>query len=139
MRPPGLAAGASLEAWLSPDTAGRQMVFVDGVFDAALSDLSALPDAVYAGSLGELPGQLSAQAHAKLAPLPETVSDKRTELGSHALAALNHASLADVAVVHVGAAAAAARRCRFSSCRRGRGWIARATTARSSRRRRSWR
>ena len=107
VRPPGLAAGASLEAWLSPDTAGRQMVFVDGVFDAALSDLSALPDAVYAGSLGELPGQLSAQAHAKLAPLPETVSDKRTELGSHALAALNHASLADVAVVHVGAAAAA--------------------------------
>ena len=64
VRPPGLAAGASLEAWLSPDTAGRQMVFVDGVFDAALSDLSALPDAVYAGSLGELPGQLSAQAHA---------------------------------------------------------------------------
>ena len=62
---------------------------------------------MYAGSLGELPGQLSAQAHAKLAPLPETVSDKRTELGSHALAALNHASLADVAVVDVGAAAAA--------------------------------
>ena len=106
VRPPGLAAGASLVAWLSPDTAGRQMASST----ASSTPRSATCRRSRRGVRGEprrAAGPAVGAGAREVAPLPETVSDKRTELGSHALAALNHASLADVAVVHVGAAAAA--------------------------------
>ena len=86
------------------DSAGMRLVLVDGVCCPELSDLSALPEGVTAGSLCNAQGDARDGALAALRqPLPEAGADHRTALGVHAFAALNHASLADVVCVHVPA------------------------------------
>ena len=82
------------------------LVLVDGVCNAALSDLSALPESVTVGSLLSAPPGSDAEAAvlaALRAPLPERSADPRTALGAFAFAALNQASLGDVACIHVPA------------------------------------
>ena len=83
----------------SDDAAGMRLVIVDGVCDSALSDLSALPDGMRVGGLSS---GSSDKAHAALQEtLPETGADPRTALGVLPFAALNQASLGDVAYVDV--------------------------------------
>lgn len=50
---PEVPAQEALSAWLYPDTAWAQLVFVNGFFCAALSTRGALPDAIQAGGLAE--------------------------------------------------------------------------------------
>ena len=83
-------------------TDGARLVLVDGVCNAALSDLSALPSGVSIGSLLNAGGDAEASVRAALrAPLPEAEADVRTALGSYTFAALNQASVRDVAYIHV--------------------------------------
>ena len=96
------AAAALLDAVATEGSAGMRLVLVDGVYDAALSDLSALPAGVRVGGLSS--GGASEQAQAVLQEaLPETGADPRTALGILPFAALNQASIGDVAYVDVDA------------------------------------
>jgi len=86
-------------------TAAVRVVFVDGVFSAELSDVSAMPAGCYAGPLAGAGAAAPAAAltgmTAALHELPEKGADHRTELGAYAFGALNQASLTDVACVYV--------------------------------------
>merc|ERR1740139_1659329 len=77
------------------------MVVVNGVFSAELSDLSALPSGVLAGSLASFEGEAQSAALPLLQALPEDGQDKRTALGCYTWAAINQASLGDVAFVRI--------------------------------------
>ena len=108
--PTGEAPSAALlEACLDEESEGTRLVFVDGAYSAELSDTSALPEGALAGSLGALPEGLQGDALAQLQELPEVGMDKRIALGCYPFAAINQASLADVACVHVPADVAVER------------------------------
>jgi len=103
--PTGEAPSAALlEACLDEESEGTRLVFVDGTLSAELSNTSALPDGVLAGSLSTFPERVQAEAFAQLQVLPEVGVDKRDALGCFPFAAINQASLADVAYVHVPSA-----------------------------------
>jgi Fe-S cluster assembly protein SufD len=99
------AASAELLAEFTDESsAGMRLVLVDGRIDAALSDVSALPEGVHVGGLQEgEDGSDSVQAALGVLtqPLPEAGADPRTSLGVHTFAALNQASVADVVCIHV--------------------------------------
>ena len=97
----GVDAAALIDECMDETTAGRRLVLVDGVCDPALSDLSALPEGVTVGSLTSASGGADAAVRSALSSLPETGADVRTALGSYTFAALNQASLGDVACVYV--------------------------------------
>ena len=97
----GVDAAALIDECMDETTAGRRLVLVDGVCDPALSDLSALPEGVTVGSLTSVSGGADAAVRSALSSLPETGADMRTALGSYTFAALNQASLGDVACVYV--------------------------------------
>ena len=105
--PPG-AAAHHVRALIAGDDDGddgARVVFVDGVFDGSLSDVSTLPDGVLAGRLADLRAVVAADASSALLScmrsLPESGADPRTELGCYALAALNQAGLADIGCIYV--------------------------------------
>jgi len=81
------------------------LVFVDGVLDVEASDMSSLPEGVLAGTLAtvyeSLPAAASATVWRTLSELPEKDADPRTALGSHVFAALNQASVSDIALLYV--------------------------------------
>mmetsp|Transcript_21782 Transcript_21782/g.36051 ORF Transcript_21782/g.36051 Transcript_21782/m.36051 type:complete len:563 (+) Transcript_21782:97-1785(+) len=89
--------------------AGRRLVFVDGVFEAALSDLADVPAGVVAGSVAALSAEQLAAALPALSFVPELGADnarlghenKRTCQGSAPFGALNLAALQDAAVLLV--------------------------------------
>lgn len=87
------------------DRPAALLVFVDGVLDLEESDLSHLPDDVIAGTFAtmhdSLPGSVAALLQRAVSELPETNARPQTALGSHVFAALNQASLSDVALVYV--------------------------------------
>lgn len=100
--PTGEAPSAALlEACMDEESEGARLVFVNGAYSAELSDTSALPEGVLAGGLGALPEGLQGEAVTQLQALPEVGMDKRIALGCYPFAAINLASLADVACVHV--------------------------------------
>lgn len=108
--PTGEAPSAALrEACLCEESEGMRMVYVDGAYSAELSDMSALPEGVLAGSLGGFPEGLQGEALTQLRVLPEEGMDKRIALGCYTFAAINQASLADVACVHVPSGVAVER------------------------------
>ena len=97
---------AAMASEMQADAAseGARLVLVDGVIDPALSDVSALPDGVTVGSLLSCGAEAEAAVLGALkAPLPEQGADMRTALGAFTFAALNQASLSDVACIHVPA------------------------------------
>jgi Fe-S cluster assembly protein SufD len=105
--PPG-AAAHHVRALIAGDDDGddgARVVFVDGVFDGSLSDVSTLPDGVLAGRLADVRAVVAADASSALLScmrsLPESGADPRTELGCYALAALNQAGLADIGCIYV--------------------------------------
>jgi len=94
-------SAALLEQCLEEETAGMRLVLVNGVYSAELSDLSSLPEGMQAGSLASLDGDAQSEALPMLQALPEEGMDKRTALGCYTFAAINQASLADVACVRI--------------------------------------
>lgn len=97
------AAKAALAVCADEETDGMRLVLVDGVCSAELSDLSALPEGVSVGSVCDASGDALDGALATLrAPLPESDATPNTALGVYGFAALNQASVGDVASIHVG-------------------------------------
>jgi len=92
---------ALLAEYVEGEALGMRMVVVNGVFSAELSDLSALPSGVLAGSLASFEGEAQSAALPLLQALPEDGQDKRTALGCYTWAAINQASLGDVACVRI--------------------------------------
>ena len=88
-------SAALIEEFVEGEAPGMRMVVVDGLFSAELSDLSALPEGVHAGSLASLESSAQSAALPLLQALPEDGQDKRTALGCYTWAAINQASLAD--------------------------------------------
>ena len=77
-----------------PEAAQSRVVFVNGVYSPKLSDVSALPEAVFVGNLAQLP-----DTH-----LPEIVKYlAQQEGGQEVFTALNTAGFADVAVIWAAA------------------------------------
>ncbi|MEL6580298.1 MAG: Fe-S cluster assembly protein SufD [Cyanobacteria bacterium J06621_12] len=72
-----------------PETENSRLVFINGVYDAELSDISALPEGIYVGSLNNLPVDYDAAKYFAQQP------------GADAFTALNTAGGNDVAVVWV--------------------------------------
>lgn len=70
-----------------PETKNSRLVFINGVYDAELSDVSALPEGIYVGSLDNLPSEYDAAKYFAQQP------------GTDAFTALNTAGGNDVAVV----------------------------------------
>ncbi|KAG5192431.1 hypothetical protein JKP88DRAFT_259387 [Tribonema minus] len=86
------------QKYLSEASKGQQLVFVNGRFNAQLSDTSAVPEGVYVGSaLGA--GEHQAAVMGVLDHLPEVGANKNTCQGSLPFAALNQACFADAAAV----------------------------------------
>ena len=73
----------------SPETKNSRLVFVNGIYNSELSDVSGLPEGLYVGSLNDLPDSYNAAEY--FASLP----------GADAFTALNTAGGKDVAVVWV--------------------------------------
>lgn len=94
-------SGALVEQYLEEESAGMRLAFVNGIYSEELSDLSALPEGVQAGSLASLGADAQAEALPMLRQLPEEGQDKRTALGCYWHAAVNQASLGDIACVRV--------------------------------------
>ena len=94
-------SAALIEEFVEGEAPGMRMVVVDGRFSAELSDLSALPEGVHAGSLASLESSAQSAALPLLQALPEDGQDKRTALGCYTWAAINQASLGDIACVRV--------------------------------------
>ena len=94
-------SAALIEEFVEGEAPGMRMVVVDGLFSAELSDLSALPEGVHAGSLASLESSAQSAALPLLQALPEDGQDKRTALGCYTWAAINQASLGDIACVRV--------------------------------------
>lgn len=94
-------SAALIEELVEGEAPGMRMVVVNGIFSAELSDLSALPDGVHAGSLASLESGAQSAALPLLQALPEDGQDKRTALGCYTWAAINQASLGDIACVRV--------------------------------------
>ena len=92
---------ALIEECVEGEAPGMRMVFVNGFFSAELSDLSALPEGVHAGSLASFESGAQSAALPLLQALPETGQDKRTALGCFTWAAINQASLGDIACVRI--------------------------------------
>jgi len=91
------AAAVELEVgaiapWQLPETAGTRFVFVNGLFKASLSDLSQLPAGVQAGSLADLPVELS---YAAIEHVAAREGDREV------FAALNGAGFPDIATLWV--------------------------------------
>lgn len=98
------AAAAVVAEYADESSTGMRLVLVDGVCSASLSDLSDLPAEVSVGGL--LHGGAGADGEQRAlsalrGALPEAGADHRTALGCHVFAALNQASLADVAAIAV--------------------------------------
>ncbi|KAL1506911.1 hypothetical protein AB1Y20_007775 [Prymnesium parvum] len=98
--PSGEVAAAALEEEMEV-SAGARLVLVDGAVSEELTDLSALPEGVLVGSVGSMDAVASARVMKQLETIPEADADKRTELGAYTFAALNQASLADVACIYL--------------------------------------
>lgn len=81
-----------LEPSLLPEAPQSRLVFVNGRYADSLSDTTALPEGVYAGSVAKLPEAQQAQLGDYLAQHPEQ---------REVFASLNAASFTDVAVVWV--------------------------------------
>ena len=94
-------SAALLEEYVEGEAPGMRMVVVNGVFSAELSDLSALPEGVHAGSLASFESGAQSAALPLLQALPEDGQDKRTALGCYTWAAINQASLGDIACVRI--------------------------------------
>jgi Fe-S cluster assembly protein SufD len=92
---------ALIEECVEGEAPGMRMVFVNGFFSAELSDLSALPEGVLAGSLASFESGAQSAALPLLQALPEDGQDKRTALGCYTWAAINQASLGDIACVRI--------------------------------------
>jgi len=92
---------ALIEECVEGEAPGMRMVFVNGFFSAELSDLSALPEGVQAGSLASFESGAQSAALPLLQALPEDGQDKRTALGCYTWAAINQASLGDIACVRI--------------------------------------
>ena len=100
----GLAS--AIAEGLDESSSKSRLLLVNGVCDAGRSDLSGLPDSVAVGSLLSMQPGCDAETMVQAAlraPLPEQSADARTALGAFTFAALNQASLRDVACVHVPA------------------------------------
>lgn len=72
-----------------PETKNSQLVFVNGIYNSELSNLSGLPDGLYVGNLASLPTDYDATKYFAAQP------------GADAFTALNTAGGSDVAVVWV--------------------------------------
>ena len=94
--PARVAPRVDISPWRTADS--HLMVFVDGVFDADLSDVGSLPDGVVISSL-------VLAAAAESAPV-ENHLGSLAPLEQHPFAALNSALLADGAYIHVSEDAA---------------------------------
>ena len=73
-----------------PETQNSRLVFVNGVYNSELSDVSGLPEGLYVGTLDSLPASYNAAEYFAKQP------------GTDAFTALNTAGGKDVAVVWVG-------------------------------------
>lgn len=94
-------SAALIEEYVEGEAPGMRMVLVNGLFSAELSDLSALPEGVHAGSLASFESGAQSAALPLLQTLPEDGQDKRTALGCYTWAAINQASLGDIACVRI--------------------------------------
>ena len=72
-----------------PETKNSQLVFINGIYNSELSDVSGLPEGLYVGSLDNLPASYNAAEYFAKQP------------GTDAFTALNTAGGKDVAVVWV--------------------------------------
>lgn len=96
LTPSAVPSGSVTTDELSPYTFGadwHQLVFVNGRFDASLSNVDSLPDGVRAMPL--------AQAFGELPILVEQHLSKIASFDAHAFTALNTAFMTDGAVIHV--------------------------------------
>ncbi|MGK7874529.1 MAG: Fe-S cluster assembly protein SufD [Xenococcaceae cyanobacterium] len=80
----------AVEAFKLPEAAQSRVVFVNGIYAPELSDVSALPEGVYAGNLAKLPLPQSAKIVKYLA---------QQEGATEVFTALNTSGLKDVAVI----------------------------------------
>ncbi|MGF1480365.1 MAG: Fe-S cluster assembly protein SufD [Cyanophyceae cyanobacterium] len=85
---------SDIEAWALPETANSRLVFVNGRYNAELSDVSGLPAGAYVGSLAQLPSPQSGEVVKYLA---------RQAGATEVFTALNTSALADGAVIWVEA------------------------------------
>mmetsp|Transcript_19130 Transcript_19130/g.24695 ORF Transcript_19130/g.24695 Transcript_19130/m.24695 type:complete len:531 (+) Transcript_19130:113-1705(+) len=92
-----------VQPYFMEETEGRRLVFVDGVMDQSLTDLSAVPSGVFIGSISQVEENKLTSVLEQLALVPELDADYRTTQGSTSFAALNLACLADAAVMIVPA------------------------------------
>ncbi|MBO9997985.1 MAG: Fe-S cluster assembly protein SufD [Cyanobacteria bacterium SID2] len=83
---------SQIETCKLPEAPNSRLVFVNGVYAKSLSDVRALPDGVFAGSIAELPDDRKAQLGQYLAQQPGY---------EEVFTALNTASLQDVSIVWV--------------------------------------
>lgn len=97
------AVKATIAPFLLEACEGQQMVFVNGVFNEALSDMSAAGgvEGLVVGHVGSLEGAQLDEAKTLLKFLPETDADFRTTQGSLPFASLNQACFTDAAVITV--------------------------------------
>jgi len=94
-----LVSSKQLEPYFTESSAGRRLVFVNGVMDTALSDLSSVPKEVFYGSIADLSEDKVGPVLEKLSFIPEINADRNTGQGSTPFAALNLACLADAALL----------------------------------------
>lgn len=96
-----------LARYADEENDGMRLVLRGGKIDTELSDLSALPAGVQVGALNSIDEAVAARAVEALRELPEAPEtsdgDTRFDLGIFGFAALNQASMTDVACVHVPA------------------------------------
>ena len=81
-------SAADVDAYALPEAAGSRVVFVNGQFSAALSDRTAVPDAVYVGALADAPEALVV----RIGQVPDA---------EDGFTALNGAGFQDAVVIHV--------------------------------------
>ncbi|CAM9745625.1 unnamed protein product [Choristocarpus tenellus] len=98
-----LATGEAVSEFRSADSAGQQLVFVNGILNKELSDTSGLVgiEGLVATHLGGVSAEHMPQVQELLAHLPEVDADHRTRQGALPFASLNQACFSDVAVIMV--------------------------------------
>lgn len=81
---------SALESFVLAEASNSRLVFVNGIYNPELSDLSALPEGIYVGNLANLPESLREKLTQYLA---------KTESETDVFTALNSSGITDCAVV----------------------------------------